>query len=388
MKPTTTVPDARAQLTLNQLQRCQNLAARYITFSLTLACPLRCSHCIVGAGPELGATTMPLVVAEAYAAQMQGLADYGVLGVSFTGGEPLLAHRQLEVIARAAAAAGLQVSVVTAAPWGKSMTRARKTVKRFSMVECWDISFDVYHQEWLGFEAVRNACEAVRAAGRRVNLRFTYHDPPSEAEMDILEQIEGLPDVECVAQRVRPVGRGGALNLEDDPTYNPWIKPCLTQGIVVRYDGSMSPCCLNLVEARHHPFQFGDARAEPLIEIHRRYTRHPLLQLIRSIGFGQLRDWLVEAGLDKRLPERLPAEVCELCALLSRDTQIATFLALKAAEPANQLRIALLASGVLGENMMLDHVLQTFAGEPEIESARQLIARAPRRPPREGEMTL
>ncbi len=74
---------------------------------------------------------MPLEIADRYAMHMQDLADYGMKGVSFTGGEPLVAKLQLSRMAHAAAQARLQVSVVTAAHWAGTETRAKALVARF-----------------------------------------------------------------------------------------------------------------------------------------------------------------------------------------------------------------------------------------------------------------
>ena len=362
------LPDPKVALTLGELKAIQAIAAGHLTFSLTLACPLKCAHCIVNAAPDLGKTTMPFEVAQGYARQMAELAEYGIRSVSFTGGEPFLARRQLEVLAEAADRAGIVSGVVTAAHWAKSHESARKVVEQFASIRCWDISVDVFHEEYIGLDCVKNAYDALIAQGRRVTIRFTYSDPPTEDELRILGFISTLSEASFSCQRVRAVGRGSFLDVKTEHHYNPWVKPCLTQGMVIRYDGSISPCCLNLVEERRHPFQFGDARARPLKVIHQDYMSMPLLQIIRSIGFSELMRWLREAGLDARLPKELPDEVCELCSLMMRDKVVADFLKQKTSEPEVQLRIAVISSQVLGENQMLSAVLERFAGSPELTS--------------------
>ena len=51
MSAATMEPNPKLALTLRELSACQHLARTHITFSLTLACPLKCAHCIVDAGP-------------------------------------------------------------------------------------------------------------------------------------------------------------------------------------------------------------------------------------------------------------------------------------------------------------------------------------------------
>jgi hypothetical protein len=89
------LPDPTVAMSLDDLAAVQRVAGSHLTFGMTLACPLRCAHCIVDAAPEHHSTTMPLQVAERYAAQMPELAADGVRSVSFTGGEPTVAKQQL-----------------------------------------------------------------------------------------------------------------------------------------------------------------------------------------------------------------------------------------------------------------------------------------------------
>jgi len=378
--PSVSVPDPKVALTLEQLSACQHLASRNITFSMTLACPLKCRHCIVDAGPEKKATTMPLEIAQRYAAEMPALAQAGILGISFTGGEPLLACQQVMVMSEAAVAVGIETSVVTAAHWSSSQILAEETVQRFDSIDCWDLSFDLYHLEWVSLENIKYAHKAISTAGKKLNLRFSYNDPPSDEELQILSELRTLDGAQCVAQRVRAVGRAKELNIISSERYNPLMKPCLTQGLVVRYDGTVAPCCLNLVESRTHPFQFGDTHTQSLVAIHSAFMRNPLLQLIRSVGFGQLRDWLVEGGLVSRLPEPMPDEVCELCEVILQDKEIATYLVHKAEDPENQLKIAVLASRLLGEDTMLKSLMDRGPLDSGAEVDRSIAATLLERP--------
>jgi len=356
------VTDPRVNLTLDELSRCQNLAGRHITFSVTLACPLRCAHCIVDAGPDKGHTTMPLVVARRYASQMSELVDYGIEGICFTGGEPTVARQQVRLMGGAAKAAGMAVSIVTAAQWAATPQSAAAVVAAFDAIDNWDISFDIYHLEWVGLDHVRNACAAVLGAGRNFMLRFTYSDPPRPEELALLAQVQAIQGVRIASQRVRAVGRGEEVAAVDSTKYNPWVKPCLTQGMVVRYDGSVAPCCLNMVESREHPFQLGDSRLRRLVDIHRDYMRDPLLQLIRALGFGQLQTWVQEEGLRGVLPDQLPDEACEMCTAMLHQPAIREMALRKAWAPQNRLRIGLIAAQTLGETALLRDVL----GDPAV----------------------
>lgn len=363
---------------LDQLAGVQSVAATHVTFSLTLACPLKCAHCIVEAGPEKGYTTMPVEIARQYAEQMPELAARGIHTLSFTGGEPLLAREQLRVISNAAAEHGMDCGVVTAAHWSPNEEAALKVIESLPAINVWDISIDSYHEDFVSFNNVRVAYEAARKAGRQATIRFTYHDPLTEDDRRILDFIYSFADEPHIcSQKVRTVGRGDELGIAGSHKFHPWTKPCVTQGMVVRYDGTLAPCCVNLVEARQHPFQFGDSRLRPLADIHADFMSHSLLQLIRVIGFVDLMRWLDDAGLADDLPEDLPDDVCDLCPMLFTNARLASYLADRASRPENRLRIAVLASRLLGEHEMLHRVVNELKDQGnEIEGYESAAALA------------
>ena len=353
MSAATMEPNPKLALTLRELSACQHLARIHITFSLTLACPLKCAHCIVDAGPERTATTMPLAIAERYAAQMPAIARHGICGVSFTGGEPFVARPQLECMSEAADAAGLEVSVVTAAHWARTADRARAVVERFRGIRYWDISFDAHHLPWVGIDHVRHAAEAIRGAGRKVNIRVTYSDPMTPEDRQVMEALHAIGEEDYLTQGMRPVGRGQDIHQPVQHGWSPWIKPCVTQGMVVRYDGTVAPCCLNLVESRDHPFMFGDPRVDDLVAVHGRFITDPLLQLIRALGFGPIREWIRDEGLEQFLPDPLPEEVCELCTAIMHNPKLAQLAQARASEGDVPVKIGVLTAKILGETDML-----------------------------------
>src|SRR5262245_19988434 len=199
------LPGPEIALRLSELATVQRIAATHLTFSLTLACPLRCAHCIVDAAPELGSTTMPVDVASHYAEQMPELAAHGITGISFTGGEPTVARRPLRILADAAAAAGIECGIVTAAPWARTPTLARRTVNDLASIAAWDLSMDRYHEDFVSLDMIRNAYDALFESRRRVTFRFSYSEPLTEDDQRILAFIATMPEAGFAAQRVRAV---------------------------------------------------------------------------------------------------------------------------------------------------------------------------------------
>jgi hypothetical protein len=359
-------PNTRVTMTLDELSKMQAVAGIHLTFSLTLACPLTCAHCIVDAGPDKGKTTMPLEVARHYASQMPELYEHGIRIIGLTGGEPFLAREQLRILSNASSAVGMKTGVVTAAHWATSEEAARKVVESFPGIDIWDMSVDSFHEEFIGVDRVKTAYQAVKGNGRRPVVRFTYQDPPTPVDRRLLDFIHTFAEEKDIfSQTVRSVGRASELPIFPAGGRTNFAKPCWTKGLVIRYDGSMAPCCISLVEERKHPFQLGDARSRPLAEIHDEYMSHPLLQLIRSIGFGEVMDWLREAGIDDPSLNLAGEDVCDLCPRIMTNPGWAQYLADRAAKPANRLRIAVLTSRVFGEQTMLQRTVRELEGDAD-----------------------
>lgn len=356
-------PEAKRSFTERQLAGLQTAAAVHLTFHLTLACPLKCAHCIVEAGPGLQNTTMPLEIARRYAGQMAELYAHGIRLISFTGGEPLLAREQLQVLSEAAAAAGMTCGVVTAAHWAASERVALRIVDGLPAISIWDMSIDSYHEQFIPAERVRTAYKAVKLREREPVIRFAYHQPMTTRDRELKEFIDSFAgESEICSQRVRSVGRASDLPVINSTDQTTFAKPCLTKGLVIRYDGSMAPCCINLVEERRHPFQFGDATTRPLAEIHAEYLAHPLLQMIRVLGFGPVMRWLEEAGVTKESFGPMPDDVCDFCPKVVTNPKWADYLTARAESPETRLKLAVLARNFLGEPGMLARAVEELRG--------------------------
>ncbi|MEM1352844.1 MAG: radical SAM protein, partial [Pseudomonadota bacterium] len=120
-------------LTQTEFARFQAATAQHLSFSLTLACPLRCAHCMVAtiSPRDAKSATLPTEVATRFAAEMPQVRRAGIRKISFTGGEPLLAREPLAVLSDAAHAAGIATTVVTACHWAKNPKIAARTVAGF-----------------------------------------------------------------------------------------------------------------------------------------------------------------------------------------------------------------------------------------------------------------
>jgi organic radical activating enzyme len=338
-----------------ELTEHQKLSSQHITFSLTEACPLRCRHCIVDTVPAADKTrTMPMERADSYARQLGDLKERGVRIVSFTGGEPLLAPRQLSLLSEAAASVGIQCVVVTAGHWAGADHAAHRTLADFPSISYWQVSTDVFHEEYIPLE---NAVRAVRAAlahGRRAMVRMAANVPLSARHLEVYEEIRSkLPlEVPIAVQPLTLNGRGASVDTVVPHAQVPaW--PCVPNGMVVRFDGTIAPCCGGLVDQRTgHPFQYQNADAQGLVKAHQEWCTDPLLQLIRTVGFGPVLGWVREVSPEHEVLAETPEHPCECCIRLWRDPALGPALRRRAEDPANRQKIADLTEVVFGEMFM------------------------------------
>lgn len=342
------------KITLQEMAECQRVAGAHFSFSLTLACPLECKHCLVNAGPSQQASTLPVAMAARFADQMNELRDRGVQAVSFTGGEALLAGQQLGLLSEAALKAGLLTGIVTSSFWAINDEKAISMVQSFPSIAIWDLSVDRFHLEAVSLDRIRNAYNAIKQAGRVANIRFCSCPIDDGVDSALFDELCSFVDEEDIfIAKLRHTGRGEQLLREIKTSEHLWMKPCFTQGPIIRPDGSVGPCCVTLAESRNHPFQLGNAFKRSLSDIHEDFLCHPLLQLIRTIGFGELYSWMRDSKIDKFFPKPTSDDICDVCPTIMTNPQIYENLAERAAKPENDLRIAVLTSRIFGQHNML-----------------------------------
>lgn len=347
----------------------QALAARHVAFSLTEACPLHCSHCIVSTvSPSNKTRTMSLEDAERYASEMPRLRERGVEVISFTGGEPLLAPHLLHLLSDAASRAGMSCTVVTACHWATSRATAERTIAEYPQISHWHLSTDLFHEEFIPRQHVLTAAAAAQALGRAVQIRMAASMPPTTAHEELyLSLRSSLPSgVPVVVQPVTSNGRGSRIASEHAVSDAPaW--PCMPNGMVVRFDGTISPCCAGLVDQRDgHPFQYARAREVGVAAAHDSWCTDPLLQLIRAVGFRPLLRWVEETFPGHPFLTQIPRHPCECCLRLWKDDRIVQELRRRAERPENRAKIALLVESIFGETFFQQSQERpsTLGGEP------------------------
>jgi pyruvate-formate lyase-activating enzyme len=335
----------------------QALASRRLGFSVTKACPLRCAHCSVSAAPDLGATTFDAAFADKVSGEMPDLARAEISCIDFTGGEPTLAVDFVQRVSKTARHHGIATGIVTAAHWAATDAQARKFVQRFTDIEHWDISTDVYHLPFVPLDRVRRAFDILSTLGRPPMVRIAYHDPLTYPEAALIDAVHKFAGRRISFQPIGPVGRGaGLVNARAATLFDYDRSACPTTGPLVQPGGGVAPCCAPLShEAHDHPLRLGNAFREPLVDIVRRWRIHPLLQTIRLWGFEPIVEWLRH-----EIGAHLRGRQCDTCVAVARDTRLMIQAARLAERLENRIQVA--------------QALKTYFDEPWMEEA--LVAEA------------
>lgn len=340
-------------LTGEQLTDYQLRLERHLAFSITEGCPLRCEHCIVSTvlPAEAARFTVPPAQARRYADEMPALRARGIDRISFTGGEPLLAGEVLGLLSEAAGRSAIECTVVTACHWAKTIDDARRVVRSYPYLTHWHLSADVFHQKFLPLQFVVNAATAALETGHEVLIRMAARWPISDEDTVFYGALVAAlpPDAKVAVQQISKSGRASEMDL-DVPTGNAKCgSPCMSTGLVVRYDGTVSPCCSALIDERDtHPFQYAAANVAGVGATYDAWRGDPLLKLIRCIGFDHLLQWVCEDNPDHPVLQAVPDHPCELCHALWTVPGTAAAVRARVSEEPVQRKISALYDAVFG----------------------------------------
>jgi hypothetical protein len=237
--------------------------------------------------------------------------------LSFTGGEPLLFHRDVVALAAEARALGLEVSVVTGAGWVRNDAMARRRVAELARagVSHLVVSWDPYHEEFAPREQALAVVRAGCDAAMDVEVRTTL--PSGRDRADYEEPFRGLP---VWFEQTPPTQLGTARHLPDGNFFwsdsPPKGRCSAVLRSVIEPDGMVYACCgPGHFTRRPSPLALGNAEEEPLDAILERAVRDPILEAISLIGPHGLHR-LLQARADGGATvatRRRYSGVCELC---------------------------------------------------------------------------
>ncbi len=358
------------KVNLEEFRILQSLEDIHIGFELTLACPNKCKHCINNSSPEKTNNFMSIDDANLYASQFNDLFKRGIRYISLTGGEPLIAKKQMHILSDAAAAAGIECGVVTSAFWATEEKIVNKIINEFPKIKNWEISVDIYHQEFISIDKIKKAYSGLKNSKKNVFLRMGHHRPLKRNDLELFDLLnEFAEEDDIIYQTIYNMGRGEKLKISK-ADLEIWDVPCPNLGLIINWDGSTSPCCSILATRRDHPLQFGNAQEKSLVEIHKNFKCHPLRQIIRIIGFKEIINWILEYGKIDKIKNTIEqsTNLCFFCEKIFTDIEISNYLLNRASKKETKLKIALLSAKLINDNKMLCQLINEYKSDYNTEN--------------------
>lgn len=237
--------------------------------------------------------------------------------ISFTGGEPLLFHKEIVELTAHATRLGLGVRVVTGAGWVRDERTTHRKVSELAQagVTGMTISSDGYHEEFSPRERAVLLARLAVAAGLDVRVNVVV---PADVPSDACHSDSAGVSVKWQPIQLMRLGTARTLPAEQFHwTDGPPKGPC---GAVLKAqidcDGTVYACCgPSLYSTKPSPLILGNAEAEPLEDILERAIHDPILEIISLVGPFGLYHLLQghPAGRELYRARMKYTGVCELC---------------------------------------------------------------------------
>jgi pyruvate-formate lyase-activating enzyme len=320
-----------------------------IILQMGLFCPLQCKHCSVFAGPRRPERMAPDLATKIIADFAQSPEASVVV---LTGGEPFAMMDCLnQSLAEITKHPRLRSYVITSAHWAKSIEEAVSVLRSLPEISLMMVSADIYHEQFVPLEYVRNALHAGHALGCDLVISITVGaDSPTYIErMRKLIGPRVWKTIEHDIVQIQPTGRAKIYGIGSFPT-TPVALPegaCELVGTPVYVaNGNAVVCCQIDVtneapRKTDSPYHLGNAHSDSFQTIKERVEGDTIMQALRVWGPRELVRILTEHGYPPRLKQNYDG-VCFLCRDLLCDPAAVNLLREKLNEPMikNQIRLS------------------------------------------------
>jgi MoaA/NifB/PqqE/SkfB family radical SAM enzyme len=258
----------------------------------------------------------------------------------FTGGEPLLYHREIVELIGYAKALGLKVCVMTGAGWVTREIDVRRKVKELADAGLSEIgiSWDIYHEELCPQERAVTLCQIAVEEGLPVTIRTAV--PNNNNPFSYLRAFRNLPVKIQLSSLVR-VGRAVNLSPAHFQKYDGPPKGSCSNVLLadIHYDGKVYACCgPSFFSLPHSPLVLGNSKEEPLGVIFERAVNDPILEIISLLGPYGLYLLLEDSEFKSidAIREKNYTSICDLCLDLTNSTHIISAIRAQLKEPRAQ----------------------------------------------------
>lgn len=275
---------------------------RKIAFGYSTRCNIKCAHC-VAAGDIPDNKKMELARAKEIIREM---AVAGVVGISFTAGEPFIYFDDLLELVELCRELNIYSRIVTNSYWAKTPEKAEQRLgllKDCGLCQL-RMSYSRWHQQHVPRGNILNAASGCRIKGIDNFVSFVTD---FTKEDDVFEQflrdnkLKYFPEPVIYAGRADSFGRKAIFTdyQENCCAMNPYLAP----------DLNMYACC----DAGSHFtntnfFLLGNLKNHSIEQLFTKSETNPLYNCIRSMGISTIASF---AGISAR--EIVTYRKCELC---------------------------------------------------------------------------
>jgi MoaA/NifB/PqqE/SkfB family radical SAM enzyme len=294
-----------------------------ILVSVTEICTVGCRHCgFIGSTrerqPEDAEMTQWVTQA----------CEWGIPGIIFTGGEPFQRFSLLKAgVAAAAAHPGTaKIGCFTSSFWGKNRQTVDKFLDQLPGLSHFYLSTDVFHQERVPAQYVRNVIDgAIDHGVRDISLCITIAEDSEEQQIRSLyadygdkllihvDQVISSPNIDPVAQTLHA------------PKPENYLNHCFLHTPIINPNGDLCACHVAKVGA-HRPldkdvYYLGNLREHNFREIMDEADNDYAYQYLRAFGpQGVARLVGQDEGLQKKFGGQVFSSGCDMCSkvLLTR----------------------------------------------------------------------
>lgn len=283
-----------------------------LVLNYTMSCPLQCDFCCYGCHPKRK-EKMPLELALNLIKQAAELGVFSSVG--FTGGEPLLYPKEIEIISKELFVHKIPFTIATAAHWAKTKAHASRILTPLKSNGLYriNISCDPSHQKFIPKESVVNAAIVASNLGIPTYVVGTF-DSSSQTVDSFAPELKGVRNISLISKYTAAVGRaknmditqsnyGLSLGLEELSCYRR-----IHHDVVVWWDGTVYPCC-STFNRDTSGIVVGNVNSESLRNIWYKLDGSMLIRIMKRKGFYELYE--IIKNHDPELYMKLPkAEEC------------------------------------------------------------------------------
>jgi hypothetical protein len=299
------------RLTLADIERARSTPGATVLLFLTDRCPVGCAHCSVDSRVD-SPTITDFEQLQAVLTAIKTTPSISVAGIS--GGEPFIERRGLMMAVDQLTAAGKHVVPHTSGVWarGEAPQWVRAVLRKSS---CIVLSTDGFHADAIDDDTFVRAARTIADEGAWIVVQVLAVESMIDAARRLLADAFGPHAPEFAELNLippLPYGRAQGVFLGGRKRRGETFGACqLLNSAVVRYDGTLSPCCNEQVimgagppRLRRHA-QTADGVRGALHD----FETDPLLGAIATAGIGAL----TAHPRFRDLADREFTSICEIC---------------------------------------------------------------------------